>query len=563
MFFNFLVMNQKKTVLFLLFFVFFQQIIAQEITIPFRDGSKWGFCNEEGKMLIAPQFDSYEFGDASISSYDYIYTKNKNLKGLVIDGKEILKPIYTEIFEYENLFSVKTDKNGGSEDRILPDGKSLFDKKYAKISASGRIGGSYYLYILLNFDGTEDVLAYDSKTNKIIQKLYENVYSVTRLPKQFDETQYTLLIQKTEKSNLVEESWNLRKLPFEKNKTGLRYIKEAEFLKYFSDKYYQNKWNSDRNESYQAGEHGDYDLVVPNGRESVGEGTYNRGERQSKADRSADANQIKEINSIYQFVKTKEGIALQISTNQQSNDKELIPLKLDVPAQDIFIQHAAFIIKKGENTNTYYNYIEYKKEGKTVLIFANDIKNLIVFDYVDKISTRISAEPYNVNELIFKVGKKDKNKQLKYGFYSNFNKQIVDFMYDDLELTSHFTQNGNRLYIAKKDNKYGVIQSDGTIIIPIQQDTFEKVNNKSSYAFSYQFKHNNRYGLLTALNKTIIKTEAIFNYPIKNVIQNYPNLRNRRFTETVPKAITLLELIDEKGNSLGFANINGMHYFKD
>lgn len=563
MFFNFLVMNQKKTVFFLLFFMFFQQIVAQEITIPFREGSKWGFCNEEGKMLIAPQFDSYEFGDASSSSYDYIYTKNNNLKGLVIDGKEILKPIYTEIFEYENLFSVKTDENGGSEDRILPDGKSLFDKKYAKISASGRIGGSYYLYILLNFDGTEDVLAYDSKTNKIIQKLYENVYSVTRLPKQFDETQYTLLIQKTEKSNLVEESWNLRKLPFEKNKTGLRYIKEAEFLKYFSDKYYQNKWNSNRNDSYQAREPGDYDLVVPNGRESVGEGTYNRGESQSKANRSADANQIKEINSIYQFVKTKEGIALQISANQQSNDKELIPLKLDVPAQDIFIQHAAFIIKKGENTDTYYNYIEYKKEGKTVLIFANDIKNPIVFDYVDKISSRISAEPYNVNELIFKVGKKDKNKQLKYGFYSNFNKQIVDFMYDDLELTSHFTQNGNRLYIAKKDNKYGVIQSDGTIIIPIQQDTFEKVNNKSSYAFSYQFKYNNRYGLLTALNKTIIKTEAVFNYPIKNVIQNYPNFRNRRFTEPAPKAITLLELIDEKGNSLGFANINGMHYFKD
>lgn len=556
-------MNQKKTVFFLLFFMFFQQIVAQEITIPFREGSKWGFCNEEGKMLIAPQFDSYEFGDASSSSYDYIYTKNNNLKGLVIDGKEILKPIYTEIFEYENLFSVKTDENGGSEDRILPDGKSLFDKKYAKISASGRIGGSYYLYILLNFDGTEDVLAYDSKTNKIIQKLYENVYSVTRLPKQFDETQYTLLIQKTEKSNLVEESWNLRKLPFEKNKTGLRYIKEAEFLKYFSDKYYQNKWNSNRNDSYQAREPGDYDLVVPNGRESVGEGTYNRGESQSKANRSADANQIKEINSIYQFVKTKEGIALQISANQQSNDKELIPLKLDVPAQDIFIQHAAFIIKKGENTDTYYNYIEYKKEGKTVLIFANDIKNPIVFDYVDKISSRISAEPYNVNELIFKVGKKDKNKQLKYGFYSNFNKQIVDFMYDDLELTSHFTQNGNRLYIAKKDNKYGVIQSDGTIIIPIQQDTFEKVNNKSSYAFSYQFKYNNRYGLLTALNKTIIKTEAVFNYPIKNVIQNYPNFRNRRFTEPAPKAITLLELIDEKGNSLGFANINGMHYFKD
>lgn len=557
-------MNQNKSVLYILFTLFIQLSFSQDITIPFRDGTKWGFCNEEGKMLIAPQFDDYEFGNvnSSSSSYEYIYTKNGNLKGLVIDGKEILKPIYTEIYEYENLFSIKTDENGGSEDRILINGNSLFDKKYAKISGSGRIGGSYYLYILLNFDGTEDVLAYDSKTNKIIQKLYENVYSVTRLPKQFDESQYTLLIQKTEKSNLVEESWNLRKLPFEKNKSGLRYITEAEFLKYFSDKYYQNKWSSNRNESYQAGEGRGYDdVVVPSESYRGGEGTY--GGSREESPNKTDSKPSDKVSRDYQFIKNKEEIALQIITNRQSNDKELIHIKLDVPLQDILIQRAMLIVNNGENTDTYYNYIEYKKGGKTVLIFANDIKNPVLFDYVDKISTRISAESYNVNELIFKVGKKDKNNQLKYGFYSNYNKQIVDFIYDDLELTSHYTQNGNRLYIAKKDNKFGMIQSDGTIIIPIQQDKFEKASNKSSYAFSYQFKQNNTYGLLTALNKTIIKTEAIFNYPIKNVIQNYPNINNRKFAEMLPKSITLLELMDEKGNSLGFANINGTQYFKN
>ena len=564
MFFNYLVMNQKETVLFLLFFVFFQQIFSQEITIPFRDGSKWGFCNEEGKMLIAPQFDGYDFPNlyTSSASYDYIYTKKNNLKGLIIDGKEILKPIYTEIYEFENLFSIKTDGNGGSEDRILPDGKSLFDKKYAKISGSGRIGGSYYLHILLNFDGTEDVLAYDSKTNKIIQKLYENVYSVTRLPKQFDESQYTFLIQKTEKSNLLEESWNLRKLPFEKIKLGLRYITEADFLKYFSDKYYQKKWNSNRNDSYQGREPGDYsDVVVPSERYGVGEGTY-RGSIEEPSIKTASKPSDK-IDKKYQFIKSKEGISLQIITNQQRDDKEIIPLKLNVPSEDVMLQNAMVVFEKGENTDTFYNYIEYKKEGKIVLIFANDIKNPVAFDYVDKILTRISSEPYNVNDLIFKVGKKDKNNQLKYGFYSNYNKQIVDFMYDDLELTSHFTQNGNRIYIAQKDKKFGIIQSDGTVVIPIQQDKFEKVDNKSSYAFSYQFKNNNKYGLLTALNKTIIKTEAIFNYPIKNVIQNYPNSNNTKFVKILPKSITLIELMGEKGNSLGFANINGTHYFKD
>ena len=90
--------------------MFFQTLFSQEITIPYRDGSKWGFCNEAGEIVIAPQFDSYEFPNlyTSSASYDYIYTQKNNLKGLVIDGKEILKPIYTDIYEYENLFSLKT-----------------------------------------------------------------------------------------------------------------------------------------------------------------------------------------------------------------------------------------------------------------------------------------------------------------------------------------------------------------------------------------------------------------------------------------------------------------------
>ena len=71
-------------------FYFTTVTFAQQITIPFRDGDKWGFCDQEGKMLIAPQFESYEFGKSYSSSYEFIITKNNNLNGLVIDGKEVL-----------------------------------------------------------------------------------------------------------------------------------------------------------------------------------------------------------------------------------------------------------------------------------------------------------------------------------------------------------------------------------------------------------------------------------------------------------------------------------------
>lgn len=189
-------MNTNK-VFFL--FLFIQFSFSQEITIPFRDGNLWGFCDENAKITIPVQFDSYENKSSYSSNLQYVITKKNNLLGLVVNGKEILKPNYTEIYESDNLFSISSSENGGTADKITVEGNSIFDKKYASILNSGRIGNYLYLYIVLNFDGTEDVLAFDSKTQKIFQKLYENVYHVTRLPKQYDESQYTFLIQKNRK----------------------------------------------------------------------------------------------------------------------------------------------------------------------------------------------------------------------------------------------------------------------------------------------------------------------------------------------------------------------------
>lgn len=549
-----------KLFFYLLFaFGFTSNILAQEMAIPYRDGNKWGFCNEDAKITIPVQFDSYENKKAYNSSLEYVLTKKDNLVGLVIDGKEILKPIYTEIYEDDNLFTITSDENGGSQDRITSDGKSIFDKKYARISSSGRIGGSFYLYIVLNFDGTEDVLAFNAKTQQIFQKLYENIYAVTRLPKQFDEKQYTFLIQKKKNSKLVEESWNLTKLPFVKNKLGLRYVSEAEFLHYFSDKYYQNKWNSSKNNygEISQGQAYEYnDEVVPPRSVNVGEGNYNSAPNEIP-------NKNEKISKTYQFIKNKEGVVLQVITNNQSNNIELIPIKLDLPLQDIQFQHVMLRNENGNNLDTFYNYIHYKKGEKTGLIFAKDFNNPVEFDFTDRIYTHITDVLYKGSELIFKVGKKDENSQMKYGFYSNINKQIVDFIYDELELTTFYAKNRNRVYIAKKDDKFGFIQADGTILLQINKDKIEKVKNESSSNFSYQFLENNKYGVVYPQNLEIIKTEAIFDFPIKEIHSNFQSKFIRKNGITNQKSITLLELMDENGNSLGFANSNGTLYFKN
>lgn len=59
---------------------------------------------------------------------------------------------------------------------------------------------------------------------------------------------------------------------------------------------------------------------------------------------------------------------------------------------------------------------------------------------------------------------------------------------------------------------------------------------------------------------------ATFNYPAKDIIANYPKFvykNPKDTTQIVPPTITLLELIDENKNLVGYANENGTLYFKN
>lgn len=354
---------------------------------------------------------------------------------------------------------------------------------------------------------------------------------------------------------MIEESWNFSKKPFVKSNLGLRYIQESEFLRYFSDKYYQNKWKSNNNFGEVTEVDDDmYDVVeVPPRSSAVGEGTYNGTGNEVKT-------KIEKTEKKYQFLKGKENLELHIVTNNQQKNKEIIKIKTDVALQDIQLQYASYSIVNENSTETFFNFIQYKNNNTTTLIFGNNYKKQLAFDEVDKTHVRLGVNNDYSYEIIFKVGKKDKNNQIKYGFYSNVNQQIVDFIYDDLELTTFYTKNKNRVYLAKKDTKFGFIKADGTILIPINKEKVEKVKNESSYSFSYQFLENNKYGIIFAQNYELVKTEAIFDYPIKEILQNYQK-QNKRTENYNP--ITLIELIDKNGKSIGFANTNGTLYFKN
>lgn len=559
-----------KKIAFLFFcFVLFQNVFSQEITIPYRDGNLWGFCDEQGKIIIEPQYDSFGFTKDYSSYHDYIHVKKNNLEGIIFNGKEILKPIYYEIYESEGRFVARSNVKGYTTQIFMHDGTPVFDKEVATILDYGYLSNNIYVYHVLHPNNTESIYVFDIEQKKITQTLYENVFSVSRLKKQYEGKQFVFLVQRKANSELIEESWDATKLPLIKNKLGLRYIKESEFLKYFLDKYYQNKWNKNDFDSYTK-ENGNYEVT---------EGlTYDQVEVPSSGSGSGrgdlEVEMVESTNPVIsriekytlQFKKDKDGYLFEKMKSNKPNETEIKQVKLPDNATQIEIKYEIVrILEESKTEVSYVNYLRYKNGEKTSLLFANDVNNPIVFDFIDNKYTRLRSDNYSINELIFLVGNKDANNQMKYGLYSNFRKQIVPCIYEAYELISFYNANGKQLYLFTKDNKKGVIYSDGTICLDVAYDQVKRIESRSSSNVLLSITNNNKHGLVYQSEKQIKITDLIFDYPIKDFIFSYPKINDYKLFKGKEnsKKVELVELMDENGKSLGYANTNGTLYFKN
>ena len=135
------------------------------------------------------------------------------------------------------------------------------------------------------------------------------------------------------------------------------------------------------------------------------------------------------------------------------------------PLIDVKLPYGSFTFKTEKGSDNYNNFIRYQKKGKTIIILPNDLKNKITFDFIDERNFPVK-ENNTIKEIVFLVGKKDKNNQLKYGLYSNVRKQIVDFIYDEFKNIQFYFNDGKMLFKIKQNDKYGLIQTDGTILLP-------------------------------------------------------------------------------------------------
>lgn len=541
-------------------------ILAQEIAIPYRDGNLWGICNETGKILIEPKFDKLEFDGSSIyDKHDLLISYKNGLKGLLVNGKEILAPNYNFVYASDGFITTSSNENGNTDDVISFDGVSIFKKPIAYIISSGRIVGNYNLYHVMHHDLSESLLVFDNKSKKMIQTLYENYYSISKNGRLTYPENYTFMFKKAKNDDLSSETWDFSKFPFKKT----TYNNSVDDEKYYVEQFVR-KAKKNRSENYSGGSGNSYGTGYSSGSEEVVEEV---GIREGRYDdvvisvpNNSNSERIKAKTISYNYTIKKDKIVLQKTINNVNEKPVVEEIQTNFNPKTSQLKSYYHSKKEDETTINFSNYLIYKNKNKSAIIFPESAQNVIYFDSITPIIREIQDASFKNKEIIFVVGNKNKNGILKFGLYSNVRNLVSKVIYDEIKQTVLPSYNQISIFQTKINNKFGFIQADGKTIVMPKYDELKELNStKYNYEKMIQTKVENQYGLLFSNNNSIIFIEAFSPYQIQDVIKSYPEQSSQILPEqkVIAKRIALLKLKDNAGKFVGYAATNGQLFFKN
>ncbi|MEI7508127.1 MAG: hypothetical protein WCJ62_01530 [Flavobacterium sp.] len=555
--------SNKNHFLILLMLSFWGQAFCQEIGIPYRVGTKWGICNEEGKIILEPKYDSLDFSGYD-TNQDVLTPKINNKEGVIIAGKVLFEPVYDHIYCSNNLyFTTKFENNSKISDVFDAEGKSILKNPVIDVLSNKKVTDRIYTFHLLNKDYTETFFFYDIVNKKIIQTIYENYASINFIRRQSDYFSTSFLVKKNANDPLITEAWDVTKLPNTITKTKLLYRTEKEYLEKFL------KYSRRQNSSGDYSGSGSGSLRMETDDNVVVKGDYNDIAVEAPREENRQVNKTVSISYNLNIKNNK----LVLSTYNQNQNKPLpdVLIDLKVPTQNIELKNQSFNLKRNDTISYFQNYVQFKNKDKYALIFPSNLKKIIEFDTIAKNSNSISDNNNN-RDVILLVGNKDKKtNQFKYSLYSNQKGLLFPMQYDNLTYAKKlYANNGNSNYYSKIGDKLGILQIDGTEFLKAEYDEINENNRYESYGAIKKvldIKKDNKFGIVYQNPQTykLELIDAIFDYEIKNIYLNFPKINYPKGNDSkgISKKITLISLKDKRGNIVGYANANGMLYFKN
>jgi hypothetical protein len=197
--------NSKKSLrksipLFLLFFLICT-IHAQQTSVPFRVGDKFGLSNREGKMILNPQFDILEPDNFKVKNcfVGYHFKEGKITSHYILENKILLKDqTFDAYYNYGYLilaydYLVDDRHKNVSIDFEVPQdvqlftkkGNPLFKEKMNEISLIDDMHepaflekSNHVLIFAIKKNKTFDLHLFDKKLDKIVQTFIKNATSL-------------------------------------------------------------------------------------------------------------------------------------------------------------------------------------------------------------------------------------------------------------------------------------------------------------------------------------------------------------------------------------------------
>lgn len=540
---------------FLIFLGFLAQLcFSQQVSIPFRDGSKWGVCDYSGNILIEPQYDQLEF----MENQRVIITKKNNLSGLLLDGKLLMEPQYNSIYSEDNLFVFKGKNSAGIWNEH---GEDVLKKPVVDLSFRGNMG-PYSFYIAHHEDNTMSVFLLDRKKGEVALWLYEHYYSVQFAKGINSPNSSVFLVREKADSPLVSEAWDLTKLP-EKIPAKIQLLTITEYATLFARKAREKrKYNQTGESSYGTGTYRSDDtevaVAVKEGGDEVVE------ERSITVDPNTSDGPVKlpqePVRKSLSFRQEKGAVFIDSYISYQSNNKQTRELKGLKAVAGLEIVPNYSSLKSNDTLITQQNYIRYSQKGKTTLIFPYSPKKTIVFDSISKHIYTLTRSRENY-ESLFIVGNKNKEGMMKYGFFTPSTGVSLPIIHDEITLLKTLHTNSGGAFKTRIGKKYGLVLVTGEVLLPSEFNDF----NPGYSTSSINALKDGKYTVVYLTKDNYLKVVPLpFDYQVSEVYNDFPKKGYSSYPfEGTIQPVTLFKLTDKEGNIMGYAAPNGNIFYKN
>ncbi|WP_333809454.1 WG repeat-containing protein [Flavobacterium sp.] len=557
-------MTLQNKILVLSFF-FTLTTLAQGKIFPYREGSSWGLCDENAKVLVAPKYEAIK--NISGKSYDFFEAVLGKNVGVYLGSKNII-PIEFQDLRYisHNLIVAVKKDSLKKETHYLYNtyGEFLIDQPLSFLKGikgnDKRYDNSFIIgFYIRNLEGKESLVNIDHYNNNKLIYIIKDVFSI-ELDNKKSKEELAIAYVKQTATSAVETKY------FRVDGSQIILLDEKKDSQYILD-----------NSGKKKNRYDDYDtsIVVPNidSEMAVEEPRAFSKTGSGSGDGPGRGNTTRKTpkgTSYYKYVLKENQIEVEVSNNVKKNVK-LIKFPIKADKIEIFKSKGLIVDEKSfsDSTQSYFNYIIYQKKNKYGLVYQFPFQKSMEYDFLEPMK---SEKKFNYSlKNYFKVGIIDKKtKTMKYGVIDTKHNVVLPFEYEEIKVGYTITPMvKEQVFLVKKNNLYGLISEKllGTnadakeIKLPIEFDSIEfNSENQSFLRVKKGNQHSAYISYYSNSDYVLTLLPSYYPYLVKEI---------RYAIGSGKKGISLLESIDyvaledEKGNFKGYANPNGILYFKD